>query len=46
MSRSEKKLIENIKSENIYGQNGTLDQNASNLNNHDFIVKYVKNLKF
>ena len=42
----EKKLIENIKSENIYGQNGTLDQNASNLNNHDFIVKYVKNVKF
>lgn len=41
----EKKLIENIKSENIYGQNGTLDQNVNNLNNYDFIVKYVKNVK-
>ncbi len=37
----EEKLISNIKSENIYGTNGEIDNISNNLNNRDFIVKYI-----
>ena len=37
----EDKLISNIKSENIYGLNGEIDNISNNLNNRDFIVKYI-----
>lgn len=36
----EDKLISNIKSENIYGLNGEIDNLSNNLNNRDFIIKY------
>lgn len=37
----EEKLISNIKSENIYGNNGEIDNLCNNLNNRDFIIRYI-----
>ena len=34
----EKKLLENIKTENVYGKEGVISESLSNLGNYDFIV--------
>ena len=38
----ETKLINNIVSENIYGTKGLINNNLSNLDSNDFIIKYFK----